>query len=115
MLPDSGNGRRFEVHCSGAVANDLYQMQEGVASFQKQRIAAAFEKIVRDLQVKANEIGEPLYRLPHLHIQVRSTVVPPLGVVFGVCEDRPDAFIKTCKLLAIDAQKQKRIPNGERR
>jgi hypothetical protein len=102
-MSDSGNGQRFEVHCSGAVANDLYQLQEGVSGAEKKRIAAAFQKIVQKLEANAKDLGEPLYRLPHAHLQVRSTVVAPLGVIFGVHEDKPIVFIKSCRLLATDS------------
>lgn len=41
-----------------------------------------------------SEFGEPLYRLPALKIQVRTSIVPPLAIHFGVCEERPLVFIK---------------------
>jgi hypothetical protein len=95
----SGNGQRFEVHCSGAVAKAFQELQETAEPGQRKRIAKAFRKIVEQLQVAPHQLGEPLYRLPTLRMQVRTVVVPPLAVIFGVCEDRPLVFINRCRLL----------------
>jgi hypothetical protein len=45
-------------------------------------------------------LGEPLYRLPVLRMQVRSVAIRPLSVAFAVCEDRPLVYINAVKLLA---------------
>jgi hypothetical protein len=52
-MAKADNGQHFEVHCSGAVASDLYQLQDQAGADLKKRIAAAFKKIVRKLQVDA--------------------------------------------------------------
>jgi hypothetical protein len=95
----SGNGQRYEVHCSGAVAKSIRRLQESASPAQRKRIALAFRGIVERLRVAADQLGEPLYRLPTLRMQVRTVVVPPLAVVFGVCEDRPLVFIRRGRLL----------------
>ena len=79
----TGNGQRYEVHCSGAVAKSFKQLQIGASPALRKQIAVAFETIVAKLQVSAHEVGEELYRLPALKMQIRAVVVPPLSVVFG--------------------------------
>jgi hypothetical protein len=45
-------------------------------------------------------VGEPIYRLPALRMQVRTIVVRPLVVDFVVCEDQPLVFLKVVSLLS---------------
>jgi hypothetical protein len=52
------------------------------------------------LEIDPLDVGEPAYRLPTLRMQVRTVIVRPLVVDFGVCEDQPDVFIKGVKLLS---------------
>ena len=95
----SGNGEHFEVHCSGVVAQQIYELQDSATGKQKKEIADAFWAVVKRLQVDPHDFGEPLYRLPSMRMQVRTSVVPPLAVIFAVCEDRPHVFIKRVKLI----------------
>jgi hypothetical protein len=92
-------GRNYEVHCSGAVAETIYQAQARASSDDQVRIAAAFEQIVSRLEVDPYGVGEPLYRLPGLRMQVRTVVLRPLSIDFGICEDQPHVFIKTGTVL----------------
>jgi len=97
-----GNGQRYEVHCSGAVAKSIKQLQVGASPALRKQIAIAFQTIVEKLQVAAHEVGEELNRLPALKMQIRAVVVPPLTVVFGVCENKPHVFIRRGRLLGGD-------------
>jgi hypothetical protein len=99
MAEPDQNGQRYEVHCSGFVASSIYQLQAGASPKKKKLIAVAFRRIVEKLQINPTGFGEPLYRLPNLRMQVRSAVVPPLGIIFAVCEDRPLVVIKSGRLL----------------
>jgi hypothetical protein len=58
--------RKYEVHCSGAVAETIYRAHANAAPEEKARIAAAFERIVERLEADPHEVGEPLYRLTGL-------------------------------------------------
>ncbi len=60
----------------------------------------AAREVYEHLRQEPSEYGEPLYRLPALHMQVRCVAVRPLYVDFAVCEDRPLVFIKAVKLLS---------------
>jgi hypothetical protein len=77
----TGNGQRYEVHCSGAVAKSIKQLQIGASPALRKQIAVAFQKIVEKLQVAAHEVGEELYRLPSLKIGVPAQLIGdiPLG------------------------------------
>jgi hypothetical protein len=44
-------------------------------------------------------VGEPLYRLTGLRMQVHTCLVRPLEIDYAVCEDRPLVFIKGVTLL----------------
>src|SRR5436305_1917819 len=96
------NGRRgYQVHCSGAIAEGLRQLQRQTNSGTRKRaIAAAFRRIVERLKLHPFEFGEPSYRLPGLRLQIRTCIVGPLVVHFAVSEDRPLVFIKAVKLLS---------------
>jgi len=45
-------------------------------------------------------LGEAIYRLAALRLQVRTVVIGPLVVNFGVHEVRPLVFIKGVRLLS---------------
>jgi hypothetical protein len=100
-MPESVNGgRRYQVHCSGVIAATLRRLQRRASrSWGSQAVASAFARVIQRLEIDPNSIGEPLYRLAGLRMLVRTCVVRPLVVDFGVCEDRPLVFIKGVKLL----------------
>jgi hypothetical protein len=91
----------FYVHCSGAIAAELRDLQRKTASKSRRReIAEAFAQIVEKLQTDAPSVGEPQYHLPRLNMQVRTCSLRPLVVDFGVHEDLPIVQIKSVKLLS---------------
>jgi hypothetical protein len=63
-------------------------------------VLAAFRRILRAMQTDPHALGEPLYRLRALRIQIRSVAVRPLVVDFGVSEDFPLVFFRAVKLLS---------------
>ena len=63
-------------------------------------MAKALHLLKRRLQTSPGNLGEPLYRLAALRMQIRTVVLGPLAVDFGVCEDRPVVFIKGVVLLS---------------
>ena len=100
MLPRENGGQRYQVHCSGAVAKTLRELQRQASrTGQGQAVAAAFREIVLRLTLDPGGFGEPLYRLPALRMEIRQGILRPLAVGFGVCEDRPLVFIKSVRLL----------------
>ncbi len=97
-----GNGsRRYEVHCSGAIIEEIRCVHRRAARQGRGKaVTRAFRRIVRRLETSPFRAGEPAYRLPGLRMQVRTTIVSPLVVDFAVCEDRPLVFIKGVRLLS---------------
>jgi hypothetical protein len=94
-------GHSYQVVCSDAVAQALRKVQRQASrSGQGEAVLSAFRQIIERLQREAPEVGEPLYRLPALRIQVRCVAVRPLVVVFGVYEDQPLVFIKGARLMS---------------
>ena len=100
MAHTAHNGQRYEVHCSGAIAKELLQIQkrakaEGRGDAVLVVIRALHNRLVHD----PLELGEPLYHLPKLRLQVRHCALGPLLLDFAVHEDKPLVFIKGAALL----------------
>jgi hypothetical protein len=102
-MSSKGNGQpipydvRMSAHVS-AVVKDLHgqAVQEGAG----QQFLSAFRQIIDRLRNAPLDFGEPLYRLPILHLLIRQAVVLPLVVDFAVHEDRPLVFIRGFKVLS---------------
>jgi hypothetical protein len=102
-MSDPGDGsRRYAVHLSGAVAEMLRRVhRRATHQGRGKTVTKALRRIVQSLEIDPFQVGEPVYRLPGLRMQVRATVARPLAVDFAVCEDRPLVFIKGVKLLSV--------------
>jgi hypothetical protein len=101
MSSSWGNGSLYAVHCSGALARELRKIQR--RAFWEGRgdeTAAAFRQIIQRLLQDPAGVGEPLYQLPALRLQVRCVVVRPLAIDFTIYEDRRLVFLKAVKLLS---------------
>ncbi len=91
---------RYRIHISGAnVAACLKLQHRAKLEGRGREVVAALREIARRLHNNPLEIGEPVYRLPAMRLQVRSASVRPLVVDFAICEDRPLVFIKNVWLL----------------
>jgi hypothetical protein len=102
--PGNGVGR-FAIHCSGVIAAALRRVhRQASAEGRGKAVTRAFGEIIRRLNIDPFQIGEPMYRLPGLRMQVRTCVVRPLAVDYAVCEDRPLVFIKGVTLLGGELQ-----------
>jgi hypothetical protein len=94
-------GGEYEVHNSTVIARAFLELQhQATAEGRGPELLAAARAVYERLRRNPVEVGEPLYRLPALRIQVRCVSIRPLYVDFAVCEDRPLVFIKAVKLLA---------------
>jgi hypothetical protein len=101
MSHPQNNGGTWDVHCSVAVSNTLKELQhEATLQGRGELVLAALRQIIHRLKHDPDGLGEPLYRLPALRMQIRSGIIPPLAVLFGVCEDRPIVFIRRVRLMA---------------
>jgi len=91
----------YRVHASGVIVQALRQLQRQAAREGRgDELLSAFRQIAQRLQTDPLDLGEPLYRLPALRMQVRSVAVRPLVVDYGVCEDTPLVFLRAVKLLS---------------
>jgi hypothetical protein len=100
MEEQANGGRRYRVHGSGKIVETLKRIQRQAARQGRgPEVLSAFRQIAERLQTEPMTLGEPLYRLPALRMQIRSVAVRPLVVDFGVCEDRPLVFLRTVRLL----------------
>ena len=102
MTPPAQNpGQPWGVHLSHVVADSLLRIQRQASEEGRgEECLAAFRHVVERLQSDPTTIGEPLYRLPGLHLMVRTVAVRPLAVIFGVSEDHPLVFIRSVRLLS---------------
>jgi hypothetical protein len=98
-----GNGaRRYEVQVSGAIKDEIRRVHRRAARQGRGKaVTRAFRRIVQRLEIDPFNVGEPIYRLPSLRMQVRTVIVQPIVVDFAICEDHPHIFIKGRKLLSI--------------
>ena len=88
----------YQVRCSQVVAESLRQLQRRASrAGYGELVLEAFRLVVERLKADPSELGEPLYRLPVLRMQVRLGIVPPLVVDFAVSEDHPLVIIRGIK------------------
>ena len=97
-----GNGApEYEVYCSRAMAKAIKQLHRKATSERRgPSMLAAFRQAVESLQQNPINLGEPLYRLPALRLQVRTLVIRPIAIDYAICTDRPLVFVKGVKLLS---------------
>jgi hypothetical protein len=102
-MPQSGNGpRRYQVQCSKVVANSLRLLHRRASHLgQANASIAALRRIVRAIQENARTVGEPLYQLPAVRLQVRPIVIAPVVIDFAVSDDSAIVYIKSGRLLSL--------------
>ena len=99
-MPGNG-GPKYEVYCSTAMAKAIKQLHRQTTRERRgPAMLDAFRQAVERLQQNPMNIGEPLYRLPTLRLQVRTLVIRPLVLDYAICTDRPLVFVKGVKLLS---------------
>jgi hypothetical protein len=85
---------------SGLVRNALLELhQQAGADGIGQEFLAAYRTALERLRHSPRSFGEPLYRLPTLHLVARQAIVRPLVVDWAVHETEPLVFIRAFKLL----------------
>jgi hypothetical protein len=92
----------YVLDFSDAVAENLKRLQRQASRRgQGQLFAAAFRRIVRALRKNPTIVGELLYRLPVLRLEMRTVVMAPLVIDFAVSDERPIVYITSGKLLSL--------------
>lgn len=101
MPSSSGQSGPYEVHNSTEIAQAFLRLQhQATQEGRGPELLRATREAYARLRANPNEVGEPLYRLPALRMQVRCVAIRPLYVDFAVCEDRPLVFLKAVRLLS---------------
>src|SRR5437899_3008456 len=96
--PDNGG---YHVDCSLVVLAALRKLQrQATRGGRGQAFLSAFRRIIQSIRAKPNTVGEPMYRLPNLRLQIRLIIVSPLVIEYGVSEAHPFVLIRSGKLLS---------------
>jgi hypothetical protein len=100
MPAPTNGGHRYELEALASIVRLLKRLQRQAAlEGRGNEMLLALRQIGRRLQTDPLNLGEPLFRLPTLRIQIRTVSLRPLVIDFGVCEDRPLVFFRSIKLL----------------
>jgi hypothetical protein len=102
-MTSKGNGQPlwYQVVMSEQTKANLKQLhQQALQTGMGQRFLDALRQIVNQLRETPLKFGEPLYRLPTLHLSVRQGIIAPLIVDYAVHEDQPLVFINGFKVLS---------------
>jgi hypothetical protein len=100
-MPSSTNGeRQYRLGFSEVIRKALHKLQNRASSEGRgEQFLQALRSIIDGLVHRPRELGEPLYQLNALRLQVRHVAVRPLAIHFAVHKDRPLVFIKAVDLL----------------
>lgn len=97
--------RRYTVYASGGIAAIIRRIQRRAKREGRgDKVIAALTQIHQRLRQDPQNLGEPLYRLTSLRLEVRTCVIRPVAVDFAVHDDRYLVFIKGVKLLTEPAR-----------
>jgi hypothetical protein len=100
--PFSNGRRRYRIDLSGAVRDQLIScQQQATIEGPGAEFIVAMRQILNRLQISPANFGEAIFRLHSLRMTVRSAVVRPIFVDFGVWEDGSFVFIRSIKLLGV--------------
>jgi hypothetical protein len=100
MPEPNSNGPAFTVHVSKKIGDSIREIHKRAKHQGRgHEVIAAIEEILQRLRTNPNNLGEPLYRLAALNLEVRTCVVRPINVDFAVHRERFLVFIKGVKLL----------------
>jgi len=102
-MSSQGNGEPvpYDVRMSAQTRAALLHLhQQAIQAGTGQQFLAALRQIVERLRDDPENLGEPSYHLPALHLLVRQAIVLPLVVDFAVHEELPLVFIRGFKVLS---------------
>jgi len=100
MRSSPNDKRPYRLVISQVIAKELGQFQHRASlEGRGEQFLQALRTIIEGLVHRPNELGEPLYQLNALRLQVRPVAVRPIAIHFAVHKDRPLVFIKAVDLL----------------
>jgi hypothetical protein len=100
-MPSSTNGEPpYRVVISQAIAEEVARLQHRASQEGRgEQFLLALQTISDALIHRPRELGEPLYQLNALRLNVRHVAIHPIVIHFAVHKDRPLVFIKAVDLL----------------
>lgn len=100
MAQLGNGGPHYTVHGSRKIAKDIRRIQRLAKQQGRGAMAlAAIKQIHLRLHEDPLSLGEPLYHLAALGLEVRTCVIRPINIDFAVDKVRFLVFIKGVKLL----------------
>src|SRR5262245_40298830 len=105
-MPSAGGGNgAYAVDLSQAVAKRLKQLQrQATHRGLGDAFRRAFRRIVASLRRDPTNVGELLFHLPALRLQMRVVVVAPLVIDFAVSQENAVVYIRDAKVLSLPGQ-----------
>lgn len=101
MARSSRANSGYQVELSRQVADELHALKLRAARRgQGVLFTSAFRRIIQALRHNPLVLGEPLYQLSIMGLQVRTIAVAPLVIDFAVDDRRAIVYLKGCKLLS---------------
>jgi hypothetical protein len=89
------------VDSSGHIAEQIRSLQrQATRRGQGTAFTLAFLRIIKALRRDPFGVGEPLYSLDAMGLQVRTIAVAPLVIDYAVDQPRAIVYLKVCKLLS---------------
>lgn len=67
---------------------------------QAEPFVAAMSQIMADLRTRARDVGEPLWTLPHGHMEVRVVATRPVSLTFAVHQTAYEVVILKVNLMS---------------
>src|SRR5262245_43126931 len=101
-MSSQGNGERifYEVDASKQIRDLIKHRHAEVAKVGRgHEFVKALRYVYERLRAEPLELGEPLYRLPVLKLQIRQAMVGKLVIEYAVYEEKPLVFIRGFKFL----------------
>ena len=94
MSGSNGPPRRFRVDRLASVIAEFKELiREADENRQAMAFANAMNRIMAGLRARARDLGEPLWTLPHAHLEVRLVADRPVSVRFAVHQTAFEAVI----------------------
>ena len=101
-MSSGGNGQpsTFQVRHSKKILELIKKLhQTAHLQGRGQQFLDALRFVYERLQRDPRDLGEPLYRLPALHLVIFHVLVKPIVVDYAVHEERPLVLIQGVRLL----------------
>jgi len=89
------NGPRYKVAFTGLASEQLKAVVRRAESYDKPALFAdAIRLLLEQLVSKPNEVGEPMYRLQSMKMDVRRVALAPVYLEYGVHRTEPLVIVR---------------------